>query len=90
MISLVVGQLPPQPDPRQFNYPTAGIGMVVANPCESIDAQYPERPCSPPKDQPTPPSYLPSYQPPAAMRPPYMDYNRYPYASEKQIDGIFI
>lgn len=65
-------------------------------PCDSVDAQYPSNPCSPREMQPALEDYAPPYHtvpmiPQAAPRPvfpQYSDYNRYPYANEKQIDGI--
>lgn len=66
------GQEPPVPDVRQFLYaPMSALGTgagvatpavvaspPVANPCQSLDAQYPAKPCSPPQEIPNP-AYLP-------------------------------
>ncbi|KAI9551615.1 hypothetical protein GHT06_021948 [Daphnia sinensis] len=73
----------PLPDARQFLYApmsalsseagvvapaAAAVPPPVANPCQSLDAQYPLQPCSPPQERPNP-AYLsvatpaPLYQP---------------------------
>lgn len=60
------------PDVRQLLYapmsvfgsetvvaPPAGVSApIVANPCQSMDAQYPQQPCSPAQERPNP-DYLP-------------------------------
>ncbi|XP_057379128.1 uncharacterized protein LOC130701166 [Daphnia carinata] len=77
------GQEQPVPDVRQFLYapmsalgsevgavaPPAVVGSPpVVNPCQSLDAQYPQQPCSPLQERPNP-AYLPVATPAPAYQP---------------------
>ena len=107
-----LGPPPPVvPDIRQLLYApmsafasvtTVGAAAANPNPCTSLDAQYPDRPCSPPQ-QLTNPDYLPTptlapyYQPQYAVPPAspavlpsrpadYLNFLPYPYVNNKQLE----
>ncbi len=83
-----LGPPPPVPDIRQLLYAPVSAALasgttvtavaanpaavVNPNPCYSLDAQYPDRPCSPPQQMPNPeylptPTLAPYYQPQAVQ-----------------------